>query len=107
MIENNVFIVLNVSWPRRRMRLCKVVRLSLKTKLVCRASTGTHTKSKPKMAPEVGFEPTTNRLTADRSTTELLWIVALGERREICARRASAASKLVAGAGFEPATFRL
>jgi hypothetical protein len=33
--------------------------------------------SKPaarRMAPEVGFEPTTNRLTADRSTTELLWI---------------------------------
>jgi hypothetical protein len=29
----------------------------------------------PKLAPEVGFEPTTNRLTADRSTTELLWIV--------------------------------
>ncbi len=28
-----------------------------------------------KVAPEVGFEPTTNRLTADRSTTELLWIV--------------------------------
>ena len=26
-----------------------------------------------RMAPEVGFEPTTNRLTADRSTTELLW----------------------------------
>jgi hypothetical protein len=26
------------------------------------------------LAPEVGFEPTTNRLTADRSTTELLWI---------------------------------
>ena len=24
------------------------------------------------MADEVGFEPTTNRLTADRSTTELL-----------------------------------
>ena len=23
------------------------------------------------MAPEVGFEPTTNRLTADRSTTEI------------------------------------
>ena len=40
-----------------------------------------------RMAPEVGFEPTTNRLTADRSTTELLWIVNfLGstERREIC-----------------------
>ncbi len=30
------------------------------------------------MAPEVGFEPTTNRLTADRSTTELRWI-ALGD----------------------------
>jgi hypothetical protein len=28
----------------------------------------------PKLAPEVGFEPTTNRLTADRSTTELLRI---------------------------------
>ena len=27
-----------------------------------------------KMAPAVGFEPTTNRLTADRSTTELRWI---------------------------------
>ena len=26
------------------------------------------------VAPAVGFEPTTNRLTADRSTTELLWI---------------------------------
>ena len=25
-----------------------------------------------RIAPEVGFEPTTNRLTADRSTTELL-----------------------------------
>ena len=39
----------------------------------------------PKLAPEVGFEPTTNRLTADRSTTELLWIVQRSiERREIC-----------------------
>jgi hypothetical protein len=26
-----------------------------------------------KMAPEVGLEPTTNRLTADCSTIELLW----------------------------------
>ena len=32
---------------------------------------GSHLK---KMAPEVGLEPTTNRLTADRSTTELLRI---------------------------------
>src|SRR5437773_10086472 len=45
---------------------------------VRRASTGTHTTLKPKMAPEVGFEPTTNRLTADRSTTELLWNVSVG-----------------------------
>jgi hypothetical protein len=30
------------------------------------------------LAPAVGFEPTTNRLTADRSTTELRWI-AFGE----------------------------
>ena len=40
------------------------------------------------MAPEVGFEPTTNRLTADRSTTELLWNHELSrstERREVCA----------------------
>ena len=29
------------------------------------------------LAPAVGFEPTTNRLTADRSTTELRWIVYL------------------------------
>ena len=28
---------------------------------------------KHKMAPQVGFEPTTDRLTADCSTTELLW----------------------------------
>ena len=28
----------------------------------------------PDVAPAVGFEPTTNRLTADRSTTELRWI---------------------------------
>ena len=28
---------------------------------------------KPRLAPAVGFEPTTNRLTADRSTTELRW----------------------------------
>ena len=29
-------------------------------------------KPKSKFTPQVGFEPTTNRLTADRSTTELL-----------------------------------
>ena len=34
-----------------------------------------------RMAPEVGFEPTTNRLTADRSTTELRWITQLKNRR--------------------------
>ena len=28
-------------------------------------------QSKDRVAPGVGFEPTTNRLTADRSTTEL------------------------------------
>ena len=33
------------------------------------------------MAPEVGFEPTTNRLTADRSTTELLRIRHLKDPR--------------------------
>ena len=31
------------------------------------------TRTAPRMAPQVGFEPTTDRLTADSSTTELLW----------------------------------
>ena len=78
--------------------------------------------NRPKMAPEVGFEPTTNRLTADRSTTELRWI-ALGDAEHTLAspfvqgkRRFGTKEKLlaqhsfkklVAGAGFEPATFRL
>ena len=31
-----------------------------------------HKAGSCELAPEVGFEPTTNRLTADRSTTELL-----------------------------------
>ncbi len=69
------------------------------------------------MAPEVGFEPTTNRLTADRSTTELLWI-ALGDAEHTLAspfvqgkRRFGtkeklltqhSSKKLVTGAGFEP-----
>lgn len=75
-----------------------------------------------KMAPAVGFEPTTNRLTADRSTTELRWI-ALGDAEHTLAspfvqgkRRFGtkeklltqhSSKKLVAGAGFEPATFGL
>jgi hypothetical protein len=33
-----------------------------------------------RMAPAVGFEPTTNRLTADRSTTELRWILRKARR---------------------------
>ena len=38
------------------------------------------------LAPAVGFEPTTNRLTADRSTTELRWNFLCGSRgRELCA----------------------
>jgi hypothetical protein len=35
------------------------------------------------LAPAVGFEPTTNRLTADRSTTELRWIVFALELRAV------------------------
>ena len=31
------------------------------------------TKEQKKMAPEGGLEPTTDRLTADCSTIELLW----------------------------------
>ena len=37
------------------------------------------------MAPAVGFEPTTNRLTADRSTTELRWITQSKMRVDIFA----------------------
>src|SRR5207248_9255943 len=67
------------------------------------------------MAPAVGFEPTTNRLTADRSTTELRWITFLAERRAYSLPRESRAASrfqickidLVAGAGFEPAVRRL
>ena len=69
------------------------------------------------MAPAVGFEPTTNRLTADRSTTELRWIdlgdaehtlaspFVQGKRRfgikeKLLTQHCS--KKLVAGVGFEP-----
>ena len=47
------------------------------------------------LAPEVGFEPTTNRLTADRSTTELLWIRPCGRmgRAYTLFRESTAASR--------------
>jgi hypothetical protein len=83
-----------------------------------------------KLAPAVGFEPTTNRLTADRSTTELRWIFFLRDygasilrcaifggksflAHKIAAETSGRAGNcsllknLVAGAGFEPAAFRL
>jgi hypothetical protein len=40
------------------------------------------------LAPAVGFEPTTNRLTADRSTTELRWIFLLRGLRSVNLARA-------------------
>jgi hypothetical protein len=63
------------------------------------------------LAPAVGFEPTTNRLTADRSTTELRWIKFFGRTAGIQFAHRIASGKcfqifdidLVAGAGFEPA----
>src|SRR5438128_2087057 len=39
-----------------------------------------------RLAPAVGFEPTTNRLTADRSTTELRWITQLKNRESVFSR---------------------
>ena len=83
--------------------------------------------SKLKLAPAVGFEPTTNRLTADRSTTELRWIFLLAVAEcefaspipggkcflkgktavENARRKIVRFGDLVAGAGFEPAAFRL
>ena len=40
-----------------------------------------------RMAPEVGFEPTTNRLTADRSTTELLRISPVRSLKKTASRQ--------------------
>ena len=41
------------------------------------------------MAPQVGFEPTTDRLTADSSTTELLWNNQIAWQRPTLAERKS------------------
>src|ERR1700731_2937643 len=54
----------------------------------------------PKLAPEVGFEPTTNRLTADRSTTELLWIVHARRARPVNFAQAPACSKKIGCGGW-------
>src|SRR3954468_20887329 len=47
------------------------------------------------MAPAVGFEPTTNRLTADRSTTELRWIVCGGICCSLNNARQASVSRIV------------
>src|SRR3954465_12114180 len=71
-----------------------------------------------RIAPAVGFEPTTNRLTADRSTTELRWNrFSLNLARELCAsigqRQARfcplgrSAENCLRGAGFKPTVPRL
>src|SRR5437773_7687651 len=49
----------------------------IKLKMILRDN---HSTSQ-ELAPAVGFEPTTNRLTADRSTTELRWIVSAKKNR--------------------------
>jgi hypothetical protein len=51
--------------------------------------------SKAQMAPAVGFEPTTNRLTADRSTTELRWIKSFGRTAGIHFAHRIASGKFV------------
>src|SRR5215471_21057864 len=48
-----------------------------------------------KLAPAVGFEPTTNRLTADRSTTELRWIKSFGRTAGIQFAQRMASGKFV------------
>src|SRR5437773_3042979 len=47
-----------------------------------KAATCRRTPKISKLAPAVGFEPTTNRLTADRSTTELRWIAYCSKNRQ-------------------------
>src|SRR6266566_786647 len=47
-----------------------------------KAATCRRTPQISKLAPAVGFEPTTNRLTADRSTTELRWIAYCSKNRQ-------------------------
>ena len=68
MTENNAFMVLKF---RNRGVGCAYAIL-----VNSRMKTGKALPHSERMAPAVGFEPTTNRLTADRSTTELRWIVA-------------------------------
>src|SRR5205814_4313034 len=50
----------------------------IKLKMILRDNHSTNQE----LAPAVGFEPTTNRLTADRSTTELRWIVSAKSRKD-------------------------
>src|SRR5580692_7596267 len=70
-------------------------------------------KGMGKMAPEVGFEPTTNRLTADRSTTELLRSVVgqdtsrgtsrFKRKLSIAAKTGKRLEKVASTPGFQPA----
>ena len=48
-------------------------RAALATYTLSRGASSANLSTFP-MAPQVGLEPTTDRLTADSSTTELLWI---------------------------------
>src|SRR5215470_4072150 len=55
----------------------RVVSMSIETTKSNRKCTAHEYWTYEILAPAVGFEPTTNRLTADRSTTELRWIISL------------------------------
>ena|SRR5207244_2001847 len=122
MTENNAFIVLKVSlligWVRlsantglmRTQRTAFARVYALIPRSFARWSRRCKVETALKLAPAVGFEPTTNRLTADRSTTELRWnsfcqmagiqfVHRMNSGKSFPNRRGD----LVAGAGFEPA----
>ena len=54
------------------------------------------------MAPQVGFEPTTDRLTADCSTTELLRITFRGRAIASLASRRKRFARQKKGPTFQP-----
>ena len=57
-------------------------RAALATYTLSRGASSANLSTFP-MAPQVGLEPTTDRLTADSSTTELLWINSISNQAQI------------------------
>ena len=63
---------LEINDSNARKRRDSNPRAALATYTLSRGASSANLSTFP-MAPQVGLEPTTDRLTADSSTTELLW----------------------------------